>query len=301
MTRIALVAGASGSFGGAMVGALEAAGWEVRRYARGTDMSVAARGAEVIVNGLNPPGYHDWARLIPEITGAVLAAAKASRARVLVPGNVYGYGVQPGIWGPQTPHVPVSRKGRIRAEMDAQYLEAAARGEARVLNLRAGDFIAPGAKTGTWPQVVLKPLAKGRIVAMGDPGGRRVHAYLPDMARAGVGLLETELAPHVDMPFPGLCFSTLDLAAAIGRVTGGVPRVVRFGWWQMRLLAPVWELARELLEMRYLYDLPHALDAGPLTAALPGYAGAGLDAVVREFLGARRIGRMGNIAHPTGG
>lgn len=110
MRRIALVAGAGGSFGGVMAQALAAQGWDVRRYARGTDMAAAARGAALIVNGLNPPGYHNWNRLIPEITSAVLAAGRASGATILVPGNVYPYGVQRGPWGPDT------RKSRTAAK-----------------------------------------------------------------------------------------------------------------------------------------------------------------------------------------
>ncbi len=284
MAKVALVAGAGGNFGGAMAVALWDAGWEVRPYARGTDMAAAAKGADLIVNGLNPPGYHDWARLIPEITGAVLAAAKASGARVLVPGNVYNFGRQPGPWGVQTPQVPCSRKGRIRVEMEARYRAAAEAGAARVLILRGGDFIRAGSKIGLLPQVVLKPLAKGRIVAMGDPAAARAHAWLPDMARAAAGLLAGDLADFVDMPFAGHCFSVNDLAAAIGRVSGRVPRVTQFGWWQLRLAAPFLELARELNEMRYLYDLPHALDAGRLAAALPGFQPTPLDEVVRAVL-----------------
>ena len=270
MARVALVAGASGGFGGAMAKALTAAGWEVRAYARGSDMAVAARGAEVIVNGLNPPRYHAWDRLIPEITEAVLSAAKASGARVLVPGNVYSLGVEPGPWTAETPHRPVTRKGRIRAEMEARYRAAAEAGQARVVILRGGDFILPGGRTGIYPEVVLKPLAKGRIVSLGDPAARRAHAFLPDMARAGVALLDQEAPGFLDMPFAGHCFSIDDLAAEIGRQTGRSPKVDRFGWWQLRLLSPVWELARELLEMRYLYDLPHAMDGSALSAALPG-------------------------------
>jgi NADP-dependent 3-hydroxy acid dehydrogenase YdfG len=63
-----LVAGASGNFGAAAAHAFSAAGWEVRRYTRGTDMAAAAIGCDLIVNALNPPKYHDWARLIPAIT-----------------------------------------------------------------------------------------------------------------------------------------------------------------------------------------------------------------------------------------
>ena len=47
------------------------AGWQVTRFRRGGDMKAAAMGMDVIVNGLNPPMYHDWARLIPAITEAL--------------------------------------------------------------------------------------------------------------------------------------------------------------------------------------------------------------------------------------
>ena len=284
MVRTALVAGMSGGFGGAMAAALRAEGWQVVPYRRGSDMAAAAKGAQLIVNGLNPPRYHAWDRLIPEITEAVLAAARVSGALVLVPGNVYVYGREPGPWGPATPHRPVSRKGRIRAEMEASYREAAAAGRARVLILRGGEFLRPGAHEGAFAEVVLKPLAKGRITSLGDPAARRAHAYLPDMARAAAGLLQQDLPDFVDMPFAGHCFSMLDLAAEIGRATGRTPEVSRFPWWQLRLAAPVWELARELLEMRYLYDLPHALDAAPLAAALPGLPQTPLAEVVRALL-----------------
>ena len=40
----------------------------------------------------------------------------------------------------------------------------------------------------------------------------------------------------------------------------------------MALAAPIWELAHELREMRYLFDLPHRLDGSVLDALLPGFA-----------------------------
>ena len=43
------------------------------------------------------PSYHDWERTIPEITAQVIAAAKASGATVILPGNIYNFGDQPGV------------------------------------------------------------------------------------------------------------------------------------------------------------------------------------------------------------
>ena len=109
---------------------------------RGTDMAAAARGGDVIVNGLNPPNYHDWDAADPRDHRPGPRGGLASGATVLVPGNVYVYGDQPGPWGPDTPHRPVARKGRIRAEMEARIAPRLTRACACII-LRGGDFIDP--------------------------------------------------------------------------------------------------------------------------------------------------------------
>ncbi|WP_149589280.1 epimerase [Tabrizicola flagellatus] len=290
MTRTALVLGASGGFGGQVALALQRAGWTVNRYARGTDMTAAARGADLIVNGLNPPAYHDWDRLIPEITTSVLAAGRASGATLLVPGNVYPYGMEPGPWGPDTPHRPVARKGRIRAEMEARYRAAADRGQRTIL-LRGGDFLLPEAPQMVMNRVILGEVGKGRVTALGDPEALHAYAFLPDMARAAVALvaLGEALPAYADIPFAGHAFTISDLAARITRLSGRPMRIKRFPRWIFTLASPVWELARELREMLYLFDHPHALDPAPLRRWLPDWQDTALDEVIARHLRARGL------------
>lgn len=282
MAQVALVLGAKGAFGGAVARALAVAGWQVRSYERGTDMVAAAQGVDLIVNGLNPPGYHDWARAIPAITEQVLAAAKASGATVLVPGNVYPYGREAAPWGPDTPHRPVARKGAIRAAMEARYRAAATAGEARVIVLRGGDFMAEGVPGLMINRMVLKDVAKGRITALGPRDVPHSWAYLPDMARAAVGLvaLGRALPAYADIPFAGFTASVDDIARAAERATGRKMVVKRFPMWVFTALSPFWELARELREMLYLYEHPHWMEADTLAAWLPDCRGTPLDEVI---------------------
>lgn len=288
MTQTALVLGASGGFGGQVAKALQGAGWTVRRYTRGTDMAAAAQGADLIVNGLNPPAYHDWDRLIPRITAQVLAAGKASGATILVPGNVYPYGTQPGPWNADTPHRPVSRKGRIRAEMEAQYRAAADHGQRTIL-LRGGDFLLPEAPHMVMNRLILGEVAKGKITTLGDPDALHAYAYLPDMARAAVALvaLGQALPAYADIPFAGHAFTISDLAARISRLSGRPIRIKRFPRWIFTLASPVWELARELREMLYLFDHPHQLDPAPLRRWLPDWQDTPLDTVIAHHLQGR--------------
>ncbi|NBB99193.1 MAG: NAD-dependent epimerase/dehydratase family protein, partial [Alphaproteobacteria bacterium] len=211
---------------------------------------------------------HDWARQIPAITDLAMRAARASGARVLIPGNVYVYGRQPAPWSEATPHAPCSRKGRIRAEMEAAWRDSGL----PVTILRAGDWIGPARGGQVMESVVLKGLDKGRMTSLGDPAVPRAHAYLPDFARAAVGLAaRRDLPIFADIPFPGHTFSLNDLAAEITRQTGQRLRITRFAWWALRLSAPFWELAREMSEMRYLFDHSHGLDGARLSALLPEF------------------------------
>jgi nucleoside-diphosphate-sugar epimerase len=289
-----LVLGASGLFGGRVAAAFAASGWQVRRYVRGTDMAQAAQGVDFIVNGLNPPMYHDWARLIPQITAQVIAAGLASGATVLLPGNVYVYGNQPGPWGPDTPHRPVARKGHIRAAMEARYRAAAAQG-LQVIVLRAGDFLDEAGKTTVMNMFHLRRLQAGKITLGGAADVPRAYAYLPDLAQAAVMLAEKRavLPAFADVPFAGLTFSMADVARVLETQLGRRLKMVRFPWWAMRLLGPVWELARELPEMRYLYDTPHRMDAGPLQMLLPDMQLTALDTIMAAHLRGLGLVRSG--------
>ncbi|MES2550772.1 MAG: epimerase [Pseudomonadota bacterium] len=288
MAKTALVLGASGGFGGQVAQALQGAGWTVRRYTRGTDMVAAATGADLIVNGLNPPAYHAWDKLIPQITAQVLAAGKASGATLLIPGNVYPYGIEPGPWNADTPHRPVSRKGRIRSEMEARYRAAADQGQRTIL-LRGGDFLLPEAPQMVMNRLILGEVAKGKVTTLGDPDALHAYAYLPDMARAAVALvaLGQALPAYADIPFGGHAFTISDLAARISRLSGRPMRIKRFPRWIFTLASPVWELARELREMLYLYDHPHRLDAAPLRHWLPDWQDTDLDTVIARHLQGR--------------
>jgi nucleoside-diphosphate-sugar epimerase len=52
----------------------------------------AAQGVDAVVHAVNPPGYKNWATLVVPMIENTIAAAKASGARILLPGTIYNYG-----------------------------------------------------------------------------------------------------------------------------------------------------------------------------------------------------------------
>lgn len=288
MTQTALILGASGKIGRHFTTAFRAAGWQIRTYQRGTDMNAAAQGCDVIVNGLNPPAYHDWATILPAITRQVIDAAKTSGATILFPGNVYVFGDQPSPWSETTPHKPCSRKGAIRVEVEASYRAAANEGVQTIL-LRSGDYLEAEIGDSHVDMVYLRSFAKGVVTAFGDPSIKRAHVWLPDMARAAVTLANNraDLPTFIDIPMPGLTFCTADLAQALSRQTGRNLRVKPFPWWLFSATAPFWELAREMKEMRYLYNTPHSLSGNLFTQLLPEFQATPFEQVLAEILAQR--------------
>jgi nucleoside-diphosphate-sugar epimerase len=295
MTQTALLLGASGKIGRHFGKAFQDAGWQVRRFQRGTDMTAAAMGCDVIVNGMNPPAYHDWQTLLPRITDQVLAAAKASGATIVFPGNVYVFGDQTGPWSETTPQKPVSKKGRIRAEIEARYRAAADEGVQTII-LRAGDVMTPEVSDSMVDMVYLRSIGKGIVTALGDPSIPRAHAWLPDMGRAAQRLADkrADLEPFTDVPFPGYTFSINDFADAMSRQTGRRLRVKTFPWLMFTLASPVWELAREMIEMRYLFETPHRLDDCTFNRLLPDFRATPWSDAITQLVENRQIS-----AHPA--
>jgi nucleoside-diphosphate-sugar epimerase len=258
MTQTVLILGASGKIGRHGAKAFAAAGWQVREFDRAKgNMLDAAAGVDVIVNAMNPPNYHNWAVIIPQITTQVIAAARVNDATVIIPGNVYNFGPTPGVWSDLTPQRPNTRKGRIRVDMERAYRDAGV----RTIVLRAGNFIDPDGDDDVMGMMILRQIAKGRITDAGGADVMQAYCYLPDWARTAVSLSEkrTELAVFEDVALGGHAFTLNELKATLEAALGRDLRLVRFPWWVMTLCAPFWELARELREMRYLWGTSHSL------------------------------------------
>jgi len=294
--KTALVLGASGGIGGEVARSLARTGWQVRGLKRGLaretvdadgiawvagdalhrpDVMRAAEGCSVIVHAVNPPGYHDWASLVPAMLDNTLAAASANDALVVLPGTVYNYGRDAfPLVTEDAPQHPATRKGALRVRMEATLRDHAARG-GRVLVVRAGDFFGPRLGNSWFAQGMIKPGRPVRRIANPNrPGVGHQWAYLPDVAATMAALIERRaelprfarfhMAGHWDPD--GSAMST-----AIRRVVarrGGSARVGAFPWWLVRLATPFNETLRELWEMRYLWRETVRMDNARLVAFL---------------------------------
>ena len=218
-----LIAGARGRFGRHATAAFAEAGWRVRALtrsgARGFEnaeplagdaldpaaLTRAAQGADVIVNALNAP-YPAWSSELPRATRALLAAARATGATLLHPGNVYGYGSAiPARTTPETPYRPDTRKGRLRAEQEMRLRAAAEAGEIRCIVLRGGDFLDTEIAGNWFDSHMTAGIERGRFVYPGPLNQVHAWSFLPDFAAIAAGLAarRADLAPFAAFNHPG--------------------------------------------------------------------------------------------------
>ena len=270
MVKTALILGANGRFGGTLANAFwQEPGWHVRIFDRRTDdLESAAQGVDVIVNGWSPP-YDRWAAELPGLTEKVISAARSSGARIVFPGNLYVYGAGSGpALSHATPHLAENPLGLIRREIEAMYRDAGV----PVLILRAGDFIDTEMSGNWFDRIITKPLAKGRIDYPSDTSAPHAWVFLPDLGRACIGLLECDLPKFSEMLFPGYTLSGQELSDALSEAVNAPVTPRAMAWWPIQLLAMAQPLMRGVIEMRYLWDMPHRVDATQFEALLPEFS-----------------------------
>lgn len=165
----------------------------VQRFAADVSTADGARtaveGAAVVHHCVNV-GYHLQVEVMPRIQQAVLAAVEAVGARLVVLDTLYPYGETHGaVMTEDTPWNATTRKGRMRAELDARYLAAHAEGRARVVLGRSADFVGPGVLNSTLGGAVFPAaLTGGEVPAFGDMDLPHSYTYIGDVA-AGLATL----------------------------------------------------------------------------------------------------------------
>ena len=289
----ALVLGATGGIGGETARALARHGWSIRalfrsqKTADATDgwewvkgdamdagsVSSAAEGVGNIVHAVNPPGYRNWDRTVVPMVENTINAARASGARILLPGTIYNFGPDAfPVLREDSPQRATTHKGRIRIALEQKLEQAAATG-VRSLIVRFGDFFGPRSGGSWFSQAMVKP--NKPITSITNPGLKGVGhdwAYLPDCAETFAQLLdrEDELGDFERFHFQGHWDSDgSEMIDAIRKAAGQPDLPVRsLPWFVFKLASPFPETMREVYAARPLWRTPIRLDNAKLLAFL---------------------------------
>jgi nucleoside-diphosphate-sugar epimerase len=220
--------------------------------------------------------YHRWPTDFFPIMDGTVKAAEQVGAKLLVAGNVYGYGA--GAVSPLTPYLepdPTSRKGTTRHIM----WQRALRSNVPAIEIRASDYLGKGAVT-YFSLLALPSLLKNEPVTfLGDLDAAHAWSFTKDTAKTLVAASRYTGAWGRAFHVPSQSASVRELVRKFAgalkienpnllRLTSADLEGVGFG---------------EAVEMSYLFEKPLVLDSSD-TEKLLGVTASSLDTMVRDTL-----------------
>ena len=264
----------------------EAGGIE-RVAADASDGEALARlteGATAIYSCAGPP-YHRWSTDWPPLGAALIRAAETTGAVLVTTGNLYGYGAVDGVMTEETPLLPNSVKGRVRAKLWIDALAAHEAGRIRTAEVRGSDYLGAGA-VSPFSVMVLPKVTKGRRgLAPADLDAPHSWTYVGDVAKTLVAVAADPSAwgrPwHVPTPAP---VSIRALATRAAEIAGAPrARVAKMPAIVLRLAGLFSPDAREMLETQYQWQRPFVVDSTAATVAF-GIKPTRTDDALREMI-----------------
>lgn len=267
-------------------------------------MATIADGAAAIYNCANPP-YHKWPAMWPPIADSLLGAAERSDAVLVTISNLYGYGPARGSLGtagydirhPMTEETPLAatgRKGKVRAQMWREALAAHEAGRIRAVEIRASDYVGPGANAVLGDRVVPRVLRGQPVTMIGTTDRLHTWSFTGDVAAMAV-LAGTDSRAwgrvwHVPSTEPRSQRQAVDDLARVAGVkpvpVRTVPGAVLYG------LGVVSPLMRELRETKYQFSEDFVMDS---TAARQAF---GLDPTPWDGVLKAVLGSYGRLPQP---
>jgi nucleoside-diphosphate-sugar epimerase len=222
----------------------------------------ASEGASVVYFALNPP-YNKWPELFPRLQAGVLQGAAAAGAKLIAMENLYMYGPTGG--RPITEDLPYAantRKGRVRARMSEELMEAHTSGRVRVAIGRASDFFGPRVLASAAGEQVFGRAVEGKSAQVaGDPDQPHTYTYAPDIGRGLVILGEREeaLGQAWHLPSPETV-TTREFVEMIFEEVGKPARLQAAPKIVLRALGIFNPPLRETIEMLYEFEEPFVVD-----------------------------------------
>ena len=249
-----------------------------------------------------------WREVWPRTMTNFVEACAATGARLVFVDNLFMYGPRDTPLNEDTPLADYGAKPAARVAATRVWQAASAAGRVRVAALRAPDFYGPEVHLSWLGDLGIGALADGKpAMVLGSPDTPHDFAYVPDIARAVVTLLDAPddafgQAWHV----PCAPIRSPREILAMGAATLGVPTKIR--------ALPIWSLGamglfvpalREASEMRFQWDRPYRVDSAKFARrfwADPTPFEIGAPATARWFRdarGAKETGARGRGEYAT--
>lgn len=273
----------TGAIGRAIVDELVKRGESVRMVNRSGRMDEAPAGVEVVASDLyNParvkevtrgakavyqsaqPRYYEWPEKFPPLQQSILEGLTGSDAKLVLVENLYAYGEVKGPITEDLPYNAHTRKGKVRAELNAAALDAHRAGKVRVAIGRGSDYFGPWGVNSGMGGIVFYNLLQGKPAQIaGSATIPHTYTYVPDFGKALVILGERDDADgrawHVPNDMPRITQG--EMIQMIAEEMGGKARIQAAGKLMMAMIGLFAPEVKESVEMMYEFEKPFVVDS----------------------------------------
>ena len=199
-----------------------------------------------------------WRKNWPVFMKNVIDACKKHKSKLVFFDNIYMYDKNHlADMTEETPVLPPSKKGKVRAQIANMVTEEFNKGELTALIARSADFYGPGNHSSVLVTTVFQNLKKGKS-AMWFANVNKIHnyTYTPDAAKATALLGNTPDAYHQvwHLPASKAKLTGKQWIESIAKELNIKPKYTVFAGWLVGLTGLMVPVMRELREMLYQYD-----------------------------------------------
>ncbi len=229
----------------------------------GINVKESVAGASVVYQCVNPP-YNKWSEQFPTMQKNILNAAASVNAKMVIGENVYMYGDTNGkSITEDLPFAAATRKGKVRAQMSLDALQAHRDGKVQVAIGRGSDFFGPyvldsamGDRQFGFAVQVKKASLTGNIDVP------HTFTFINDFGKALVTLAESEKSFGEAWHVPNAeALTQKEFIHAVFKELGKEPLYSSLGKMMMRIGGLFIMEAKESVEMMYEYEKPFVVDS----------------------------------------
>ncbi|WP_343310967.1 NAD-dependent epimerase/dehydratase family protein [Bacillus atrophaeus] len=239
------------------------------------DVFSASKGADVIFHSASVPYHEMTARLLP-MGESVMQAANRLETKVVAVDGIYPYGRRQtdNAIPEEHPKKPHTKKGKTKLEFEKMFFSPRWNRTQRMI-VRLPDYYGPSATKASYLGATLEAIAAGKpAIFIGNMHVPREYVYLPDAATMMTELAFREEAYGQNWHIPGGgIISGRDIVKIAQKASGQAKPVVPVGKTGLSLLGLFTPVMKEIVEMLYLTEEPLVLSgkkyerlAGPIPA-----------------------------------
>lgn len=216
------------------------------------------------------PAYTQWPEKFPPLQRAIIDGTARNDAKLVIGDNLYMYGDTEGQpIHENLPYKPHGHKGRTRAQIATEALEAHTSGKLQVALVRGSDFYGEGVKDSILGEMAIGNAVAGKAAQFfGNIDLPHTQTYIGDFGKAMMLVGQRDAAMGDIWHVPNApTMTTREIMQIVEEELGQTVKISVMPNLMFEVVSRIHPVLREFREMRYEFEKPYIVDSSKFVAA----------------------------------